>query len=146
MITFSYAMADAALCLWATLLVEDMRALIRETVLDASAARPDVPSAHADMAPGARAARPTKKERREARRVAAATAATVTADHPVAVPPKTGTAGVGHPPRHLQVGPTKLPHPQGPQPLQSECGCLDDSPYLGFVGDEVEEDLMFNLN
>ena len=42
-------MADAALCLWATLLVEDMRALIRETVLDASAARPDVPSAHADM-------------------------------------------------------------------------------------------------
>ena len=77
---------------------------------------------------------------------AAATAATVTADHPVAVPPKTGTAGVGHPPRHLQVGPTKLPHPQGPQPLQSECGCLDDSPYLGFVGDEVEEDLMFNLN
>jgi len=60
-----------------------------------------------------------------------------------AAAPHAGTSGVGNPPRNLPVGPPKLPHP-GPQPLQSECGCLDDSPYLGFIGDEVEQDLLWN--
>ena len=77
---------------------------------------------------------------------AAATAATATADHPAAVPPP-GTAGVGNPPRHLQVGPPRLPVPNGPQPANSDCGCaLEDSPYLGFVGDEDEPDQLFVLN
>jgi len=73
---------------------------------------------------------------------AAVAAAAPAAAHAAA--PATGTAGVGNPPRHLQVGPPKLPHP-GVQP-QTECGCLDDSPYLGFVGDEVEEDLLYNIH
>jgi hypothetical protein len=77
--------------------------------------------------------------------VKAAVAAAAPAAANAAATPATGTAGVGHPPRNLPVGPPKLPHP-GPQPVESECGCLDDSPYLGFVGDEVEEDLMFNIN
>jgi hypothetical protein len=47
---------------------------------------------------------------------------------------------VGFPPKHLQVGPPKLPKPQGPQPMEKEsCGCaIEDSPFLGFVGDEVD--------
>ena len=42
----------------------------------------------------------------------------------------------------------KLPQHTGPKvpKHESECGCLDDSPYLGFIGDDVEEDLLFNLN
>jgi hypothetical protein len=77
---------------------------------------------------------------------AAVKAAATTATAATATPAAPPAAGVSSPPRHLQVGPTRLPHPQGPQPISSECGCLDDSPYLGFVGDEVEEDLMHNMN
>jgi hypothetical protein len=91
---------------------------------------------------------------------AAAAAHGAAADHPAvqaavkaaapaaanAAAPTTGTSGVGRPPRHLQVGPTKLPNPEGPQPPEADCGCLNDSPYLGFVGDEEESDLLFNLN
>ena len=76
---------------------------------------------------------------------AGATAATAATEHPAAAvtaPPKTG---VGLPPRHLQVGPPQLPHPQGVQQPES-CGCLEDSPFLGFIGDEVEADLLFNMN
>jgi hypothetical protein len=63
-----------------------------------------------------------------------------------AAAPTAGTAGVGFPPRHLPVGPTKLPHPGGPQPPEADCGCLNDSPFLGFIGDEEEPDLLFNLH
>jgi hypothetical protein len=69
---------------------------------------------------------------------AAVAAAAPAAAHAAA--PATGTAGVGFPPKHLQVGPPKLPKPQGPQPLEKEsCGCaIEDSPFLGFVGDEAD--------
>jgi hypothetical protein len=77
---------------------------------------------------------------------AAVAAAAPAAANAAAVTPHAGTAGVGNPPKHLQVGPPKLPKPEGPQPLNKECGCLDDSPFLGFVGDEEEKDLLFNLH
>jgi hypothetical protein len=88
---------------------------------------------------------------------AAAAAHGAAADHPAvqaavkaaapaaanAAAPAAGTSGVGFPPRNLQIGPTKLPKPQGPQPPESDCGCLNDSPYLGFVGEEEETDLLY---
>jgi hypothetical protein len=125
-----------------------VKAVANKAAQAASAAPPGTPVAavHAAATQAAQAAKadhPAVAEHPavQAAAKAAATAATATADHPTA----TGTAGVGNPPRNLPVGPPRLPHP-GPQSQQSECGCLDDSPYLGFIGDEVEEDLMFNLN
>jgi len=114
----------------------------------ASAAPPGTPAAevHAAATQAAQAGaaeHPAVADHPAVQAAAKAAAAAAPAAAAAAAAPKTGTAGVGFPPRHLQVGPTKLPSPQGPQPVQSECGCLDDSPYLGFVGDEVEEDLLY---
>jgi chemotaxis protein histidine kinase CheA len=80
---------------------------------------------------------------------AAVAAAPPAAAHAVAAQaaPVAGVHGVGNPPRNLPVGPPKIGKsgPRVPQ-HESECGCLDDSPYLGFVGDEVEEDQLFTLS
>jgi hypothetical protein len=79
--------------------------------------------------------------------VQAATKAAATAATAATAGKPPGTAGVGFPPRSTRpIGPTALPAKSGPQPAQTECGCLDDSPYLGFVGDEEENDLLYPLN
>src|SRR5208282_1974383 len=122
-------------------------AVVVATTRAASAAPPGTPAAevHAAATQAAQAGaaeHPAVADHPAVQAAAKAAAAAAPAAAAAAAAPKTGTAGVGFPPRHLQVGPTKLPSPQGPQPVQSECGCLDDSPYLGFVGDEVEEDLL----
>jgi len=78
--------------------------------------------------------------------VKAAVAAAAPAAANAAAPANAGMAGVGNPPRHLQIGPTKLPKPEGPQSLEKECGCLSDSPFLAFLGDEEEQDQLFLPN
>ena len=79
---------------------------------------------------------------------AAVAAAPPAAAHAVAaqVAP-VGTSGLGNPPRNLPVGPPKIGKngPHVPK-HESECGCLDDNPYLGFIGDEEQPDLLSNLN